>query len=281
MLKKELKFTLLGLLLTVLSVPTFAGSTQPIHIEVAFINTVHISFPAKIKYVDLGSNLILAGKADEAENILRVKAAYRGFSEQTNFSVLCEDGSFWLFQADYREQPKQQFYEMKAINTQDIRLSELKGQSPVVVDLVLKSLYKNNNRNIKNRGMRKERIEGVLKGIYVHNDILYFHFSFKNKSNVSYDIDYMKFIETDKKHLRKQSSQELPIYPVREYNGNNSKRIIVGKQYHTVVAFNKFTIPADKKMVFYLAEKNGGRHLTFDILPEDIINATPITDVNI
>lgn len=281
MLKKELKFTLLGLLLTVLSVPTFASNTQPIHIEVAFINTVHISFPAKIKYVDLGSNLILAGKADEAENILRVKAAYRGFSEQTNFSVLCEDGSFWLFQADYREQPKQQFYEMKAINTQDIRLSELKGQSPVVVDLVLKSLYKNNNRNIKNRGMRKERIEGVLKGIYVHNDILYFHFSFKNKSNVSYDIDYMKFIETDKKHLRKQSSQELPIYPVREYNGNNSNRIIVGKQYHTVVAFNKFTIPADKKMVFYLAEKNGGRHLTFDILPEDIINATPITDVNI
>ena len=129
--------------------------------------------------------------------------------------------------------------------------------------------------------MRKERIEATLKGIYVHNDILYFHLNLKNKSNISYDIDYMKFIETDKKHLRKQASQELPIYPVREYNGDNQNRIIVGKQYHTVVAFNKFTIPGDKKMVFYVVEKNGGRHLSFDVFPEDIINATPVTEVGL
>lgn len=47
----------------------------PYGLEVTFEKTVHLIFPAPIRYVDLGSSNIIAGQADDAENVLRVKAA--------------------------------------------------------------------------------------------------------------------------------------------------------------------------------------------------------------
>lgn len=49
----------------------------PYGVQVTFAKTVHIIFPSAVKYVDLGSNWIIAGKADGAENVIRVKA-FRG-----------------------------------------------------------------------------------------------------------------------------------------------------------------------------------------------------------
>ena len=71
----------------------------PYGVEVTFAKTVHIIFPAAVRYVDLGSNHIIAGKADGAENVIRVKATTEGFPGETNFSVICEDGSFFSFSA--------------------------------------------------------------------------------------------------------------------------------------------------------------------------------------
>lgn len=73
----------------------------PYGVQVTFAKTVHIIFPSAVKYVDLGSNYIIAGKADGAENVVRVKATTEGFPGETNFSVICEDGSFYSFNAKY------------------------------------------------------------------------------------------------------------------------------------------------------------------------------------
>ena len=67
---------------------------EPYQVEVTFAKTVHILFPAAVKYVDLGSTDLVAGKADGAENVLRVKSAVRGFPGETNFSVITSDGVF-------------------------------------------------------------------------------------------------------------------------------------------------------------------------------------------
>ena len=71
----------------------------PYGLEVAFEKTVHLIFPAPIRYVDLGSNNLIAGKSEDAENVLRVKAAVQDFETETNMSVICEDGSFYAFSA--------------------------------------------------------------------------------------------------------------------------------------------------------------------------------------
>lgn len=72
---------------------------EPYQVEVTFAKTVHILFPAAVKYVDLGSTDLVAGKADGAENVLRVKSAVRGFPGETNFSVITSDGVFYAFSA--------------------------------------------------------------------------------------------------------------------------------------------------------------------------------------
>ena len=61
---------------------------SPHKIEVTFQKTVHILFPSEVKYVDLGSFDIIADKATGAENVIRIKAAVKGFEGETNFSVI-------------------------------------------------------------------------------------------------------------------------------------------------------------------------------------------------
>lgn len=68
-------------------------------IEVTFSKTVHILFPSEVKYVDLGSYDIIAGKATGAENVVRIKSAVKGFEGETNFSVITADGCFYSFSA--------------------------------------------------------------------------------------------------------------------------------------------------------------------------------------
>ena len=259
-------------------------------IELGVLKTTHISFPAKIKYVDLGSNYILAGKADNAENVLRVKAAYKDFKEETNFSVITDDGGFYLFTASYNDNPITLYHEMQnvmAIHAEDrptnagTLLSDINGESPVMLNLIMQSLYLKNKSDLKHLGERRYKIETTLKGIYVKNDMLYFHLNLKNKSNISYDINYTKFTIVDRKKLKKQAVQELPINYVRVYNGKRPEKVFVGQEYHTVVAFNKFTLSSDKKLVISINEKGGGRHLEFDVTPSDIIGALPIKNISL
>ncbi|MCL1617744.1 DUF4138 domain-containing protein, partial [Bacteroides sp. ET71] len=92
---------------------TFDRMIPPYALEVTFYKTVHIIFPATIKYVDLGSADIIAGKADGSENVLRVKAALRDFSRETNLAVITEDGSYYTFNVKYADEPTKLNIEMK------------------------------------------------------------------------------------------------------------------------------------------------------------------------
>ena len=54
------------------------------YVELPFNKTVSVIFPSPIRSVDLGSRDIIADKAADVENVLKVKATQIGFNE-TNF----------------------------------------------------------------------------------------------------------------------------------------------------------------------------------------------------
>ena len=152
----------------------------PYGVEVTFAKTVHIIFPAAVRYVDLGSNHIIAGKADGAENVIRVKATTEGFPGETNFSVICEDGSFFSFNAKYAREPEMLNIEMKDFlengDTSDfshtrmnIYFRELGNESPLLVKLIMQSIYKNNDRKVRHLGSKRFGIQFLIKGIYTYN----------------------------------------------------------------------------------------------------------------
>ena len=92
---------------------TFDRMVPPYGLEVTYDKTTHIIFPSSVRYVDLGSPNLVAGKADGAENVIRVKAVVRNFRDETNMSVITESGSFYTFNVKYADEPLLLNIEMK------------------------------------------------------------------------------------------------------------------------------------------------------------------------
>lgn len=269
---------------------TFDRMIPPYGIEVTYDKTVHIIFPAAIRYVDLGSQNLIAGKADGAENVLRVKAAVRGFHAETNMSVITDNGSFFTFNVKYADEPLLLNIEMKDFihdgsevnrpnNALDIYLKELGGESPKLVHLIMRSVHKENRRCVKHIGTKSFGIQYLVKGLYTHNGILYLHTQIRNNSNVPFDVDFITFKIVDRKIAKRTAIQERVILPVRAYN--YATRVAGGRDERTVFAFEKFTIPDDKQLVVELHEKNGGRHQRLVIRNDDIVHAHVIDELKV
>lgn len=164
-------------------------------------------------------------------------------------------------------------------NAMEIYLKELGNESPKVVQLIMKSVYKSNERKIKHIGCKRLCIQQTLKGIYVNNGFLYFHTQIKNSSNVPFEVYFITLKIVDKKVAKRTAIQEQVIYPVRTYNyvtevkGRSTER--------SVFAMDKFTIPDDKQLVVELFEKNGGRHQTFIVENSDIVRAKVINELKV
>lgn len=268
----------------------FDKMIPPYGVEVTFDKTTTIIFPSPIKDVDLGSANIIAGRANSSDNVLRVKAAIRGFEQETNLSVITEEGSFYTFNIRYADEPVKLNIEMKDFmhdgeavnrpnNSLEIYLKELGSESPKLVHLIMRSIYHTDNRLIKHIGSKRFGIQYLLKGVYSHNNLLYLHTQIKNESNVPFDIDFIRFKIVDKKVAKRTAIQETIIVPLRAYNhvtnvhGNSSEK--------TVFTIEKITIPDDKKLIVELFEKNGGRNQSFTIENEDLVRAEKINELKV
>ena len=269
---------------------TFDRMIPPYALEVTFSKTTHVIFPAAIRYVDLGSADLLAAKADGTENVLRVKAALRDFSRESNLSVITEDGAYYTFNVKYADEPVKLSVEMadflhdgeavnRPNNALEIYLQELGSESPLLVRLIMQSIYKNGRREVKHIGCKRFGIQYLLKGIYSHNGLLYFHMQLKNSSNVPFDIDHLTFKIVDKKVAKRTAIQEQVLWPLRAHN---NVQVIPGKSAErTIFTLPKFTIPDDKQLVVELYEKNGGRHQSFTIENADLVRARVINELKV
>ena len=269
---------------------TFDRMVPPYGLEVTYDKTTHIIFPSAVRYVDLGSPNLVAGKADGAENVIRVKAVVRNFRDETNMSVINESGSFYTFNVKYADEPLLLNIEMKDFihdgskvnrpnNALDIYLKELGSESPKLVQLINKSIHKENKRHVKHIGSKAFGIQYLLRGIYTHNGLLYFHTQVRNQSNVPFEVDFVTFKIVDKKVMKRTAIQEQIVFPLRAHN---YATVVAGnKDERTVFTFDKFTIPADKVLVVELNEKSGGRHQSFTVESEDIVRAKVINELKV
>ena len=261
----------------------------PYGLEVTFEKTVHLIFPAAIRYVDLGSQNIIAGKADDAENVLRVKAAVREFETETNMSVICEDGSFYAYNVKYADEPKKLSIEMKDFlaptegrlpsNRADIYFKELGSESPILVKLIMKSIYQNDKRTIKHVGAKQFGMRFLLRGLYAHNGLLYFHVRMDNESNMPYAVDFITFKVVDKKVAKHTAIQERMLQPLRAFH--QVMWIGAGRSERIVFALEQFTLSEDKQLEVTLYERNGSRTLTFYVEPEDLLLTKKIDNLKL
>ncbi len=268
----------------------FDRMIPPHALEVAFNKTTHVIFPSEIVYVDLGDENLVAGLADGAKNVLRVKSAVKSFKTETNLTVITDDGCFFTFNVKFAKEPLLLNIEMtdfihdgeavnRPNNAQEIYLERLGQESPMLVKLIMKSIYKQDKREIKHIGSKRFGVQFILKSIYTNNGLLYFHTELKNTSNIAFDIDYISFKIVDKKVVKRTAIQEQVLEPLR---AQNYVTVVNGKKSErTVFALEKFTIPDDKLLVIEVAEKEGGRNQSFVVENGDIVRANVIDELSI
>jgi conjugative transposon TraN protein len=143
--------------------------------------------------VDLGSECLIAGKADDAENVLRIKASVKEFEPETNFSVITNDGFFYNFNVYYSSCPQTLSYDVQTMQKtvdkasgNNVLFEELGNNPPSLAGLLLETIYKMDKRIIKHIGAKSFGIQFILKGIYIHNGKYYFHTELVNRTNVPF-----------------------------------------------------------------------------------------------
>lgn len=259
----------------------------PRTIEVGFTKTLHILFPAPVTYIDIGSMTIIAGKADGAENVVRVKAAVRDFAEETNLTVITEDGGFYTFDARYAENPSTSTIEIAATESPvaqpasaseparadegHVLLREVGRERPATVKRVLSDIYRQNRADVKGIHTRKYGVEVEVRGIYVHNDVIYLHVQIANNTNISFEVDYRRFVVADRKAAKRTAQQQRIIEPLRVCNDPS---IVRGHQRQRIVfALPKLTLEEDKILLLEIAEKDGARHQYLEISSKELLGA--------
>lgn len=262
---------------------------KPYKAEVSFNKTLHILFPAEVKYVDLGSSDLIADKADGAGNVVRIKAANE-FTGETNFSIITADGVFYTFDAVYSDNPRtltieiadwlhDDPYSKAAERLMYVRPEEFGNrQTPLQVSRTMYSIYLNNKIHIRTIENRNGGIKFKLLGIYVGGDMLYLMTSIENDSSLDFEIDRIRFRICERKVSKRTARQETVLNPIRIFDENTSL-VKAGETLRNVYVFRRFTMPKTQALRIELFEAGGARHLSFEIRHFDVEKALKVDDM--
>ena len=273
--------------------PETPAEIRPLRIEAGFTKTVHILFPSPVTHIDIGSMDIIAGKADGAENVVRVKAAVRNFAAETNLTVITEDGGFFTFDVHYAENPAVSTLNLTVQEPQPesmkkpaavgypqptapasegrVLLREVGREKPATIKRMLSDIYRQNRTDVKGIRTKKYGIEVEVLGIYVFNDVIYIHSCISNDTNISFEVDARHFIVADRKLTKRTAQQQSTLEVLRVCN---DPAVVRGHQrQRTVFALPKLTISDDKVLLLEIIEKNGARHQTVEIPAEELLEA--------
>ncbi len=262
------------------------GRVDPFRLEVTYNKTCHLIFPSAIRYTDLGSSYLIAEKAEDAQNVLRIKAAVKDFAEETNFTVITEDGHFYSFNVIYNADPYTLSYDLKKMKDdfereegRNVQFEELGFNPPSLTEVALKTIYQQNKRYVRHIASRSYGIQSLLKGIYVHNGKFYFHLEVKNRSNVPFVVDFCTYKIEDKQIAKRTVSQEKQLVPLRQYPGLDviSDNSIAGN----VILLDQFTITDEQVLRIEIFERNGARNQVLEVESSDLVTAKPVSEMNI
>ena len=254
--------------------------------QVTYNKTSHLLFPSRIRYVDLGSDLLIASKADPIGNVLRVKSAVRDFEEETNFSVITEDGKFYNFDVYYSSFPDVLSYDllkqqrsMEQQYSTDVLFEDLKGSSSSLTELIMENLYENSHRTIKHIASKSFGIQFSVRALHVNDNKYYFTLQLNNSSNVAYEIEWVTFKIVDKKILKRTVVQDKLLVPIRV------NMPLTSASHHSdlmgIYLLDQFTLLKDQVLEIEILEKNGGRHQKVELENKDLINARLISGLTI
>lgn len=246
---------------------------------------LHIISPEPIQYVDLSTQQLTGDLP--TSNIARIKitdslkSSISGkikkntiFTSGQNIGIITVVGQSFIaqYKAVYRNlenlntvtnihvQPE----EMQPIEFDKMVFSNLELRK-FAIEIIQKKSEKNPIKEEKNL-----KLNVLLNNVYVMSDYIFLDMTFKNNSNLSFDIDDLKFSIEDKKIYNTTNNQSIEMNPIFQLNPQKHFR----KNFRNIYVFKKFTFPNSKVMTIRLIEEElSGRTIEMKVNYSDILKA--------
>lgn len=246
---------------------------------------LHIISPEPIQYVDLStqqltgdlptSNIARIKITDSLKSIISGKIKKNTiFTSGKNIGIITVVGQSFIaqYKAVYRNlenlntvtnihiQPE----EMQPIEFDKMVFSNLELRK-FAMEIIQKKSEKNPIKEEKNL-----KLNVLLNNVYVMSDYIFLDMTFKNNSNLSFDIDDLKFSIEDKKIYNTTNNQSIEMNPIFQLNPQKHFR----KNFRNIYVFKKFTFPNSKVMTIRLIEEElSGRTIEMKVNYSDILKA--------
>jgi hypothetical protein len=173
------------------------------------------------------------------------------------------------------------------------RRIEIGGETPMTVKVIKTSDY--NYSTVVTQlatGKRKDVVDHEKTGgvkawvdkLSLAGNRVFFRLDIRNKSNLPYEIDFVRFYIRDLKTVARMATHEQEIVPL--ITTLHKKTAIAHKQeIAKVFGFHRFSLSEYQALNIELYEKNGNRHLYLQIKQKDLddlktINPAPQQPVN-
>jgi len=237
-------------------------------------STTSLLFPFPIVSVDRGSRDVLAQKPIGVENLLQIKAAQAEFVP-SNLTVVTSDGKLYNFSVAYEYEPLTYAYDFsKSTDNSTVRFDA--GHNAEQINAWASMAYHDRNRiEIRERNYD---IALTITGMYIAGDYIFYRILLEDETNISYDVDQLRFFVRDKKISRRTASQEIELLPVSIWQA--VEKMPAKGLESFVVVLPKFTIPNKKNLYLQLTEKNGGRHLLLRVKGNKTDDVVPLPAIN-
>lgn len=256
-------------------------------IEITNGINLHIISPEPIQYVDL-STQNLTGDLP-SENIARIKitdaaADTKEEKNQTNdmeqFSVGEKIGVITVVGQSFIAQYKAVYRDSDNLNATTNFHIQAEDMQPLEFSKIALSNFELRQFSMDLIQTKKDkepirvednlRLSMQLNNVYVLSDYIFLDVTFKNRSNLSYDIEDIKFSIEDKKIYKATNNQSIDLAPVFQLNPQKNFR----KNFRNIYVFKKFTYPNSKVMMIRLIEEQiSGRTIEMKVNYSDILKA--------
>lgn len=232
-------------------------------------STIHFISPEPVQYVDISDKNLIGDLP--LKNVLRIKL--KDSLKTFTGSVLTIAGEKFI--AQYRLLPGQpgvptainiEPADVKPLDISGIRLSQNQ------LKLLSLKLYTTGAGSALGKA-KAFGMKGQVNHIATLSDYIFLDISFKNKTNLKYDIEDLRFKIDDEKVTKASNVQSVEIRPVFVLSGVPS----FSKYYRNVFVFKKMSFPGNKVLHAELSEKQlSGRVITLKINYKDLLDADTI-----
>ena len=254
-------------------------------IEITEGINLHIISPEPIQYVDLSTQKLTGDLP--VTNIARIKITDSPESNETekikkqttftsgqNIGVITVVGQSFIaqYKAIYRN--SENLNTVTNIHIQPEHMQPIELDKMVFSNLELRKfamdIIQKKSEEHPIREEKNLKLNVQLNNVYVMSDYIFLDMTFKNNSNLSYDIEDLKFSIEDKKIYKATNNQSIEMTPIFQLNPQKHFR----KNFRNIYVFKKFTFPNSKVMMIRLIEEQlSGRTIEMKVNYSDILKA--------